>query len=132
MDRGIFNLPRHTFNFIRGIIAGIVSPVLNASERDRRKGRDGAVIGEPMKAVSAVRRLECNVHARFGHDGVKVVSNWVLHRAGAWLRRFSVPEEELPHSHLGASSPNRPFSEIEVSAISLTLARKSSGSVRGV
>ena len=74
--------------------------MLDASERDRQKGRDGAVIGEPKKAVSTVRRLECNFHARFGHDGMKVVSNWVLHRAGAWLRRSFTPEEDLPHSHL--------------------------------
>ena len=41
------------------------------------------VFSQPIKAVDAVRRLECDTHARFGHDGVKVASSWMLHRVPA-------------------------------------------------
>jgi hypothetical protein len=33
--------------------------------------------------------------ARFGHDAVKVASNWRLHLAGAWFCAPSAPEEDL-------------------------------------
>jgi hypothetical protein len=61
-------------NFIRRVIPCIVSPVLDACTSDR------VVVGNSIKTISAVRRLECDVHARFGDDDVKVVSSWMLHR----------------------------------------------------
>ena len=61
--------------------------------------RDSAIIVDD-KHVNAVRRLECDVHGCFGHDRVKVASNWVpCLTAGARLCTFSAPPEEaLPNS----------------------------------
>jgi hypothetical protein len=110
MDRGIFrrDLLSHSLNFIRGVIPRARSPVLDAGQRVRPKARKVAVIGGPVKAVNAVRRLERDVHARFGHNDVKVVSNRVLCWNSVWLRS-SMSEKELPHSHLGPYRLARQF-----------------------
>jgi hypothetical protein len=73
-------LPRHFLNFIRRIILSIPSCVLDPREQDGAKARKVVGDGESMKAISAVRRLECDAYARFGNDGVKVASNWMPHR----------------------------------------------------
>ena len=59
-------LLRHLLNFIRSVIVGIASRVLDACERDRAKARNDVGVGEPIKAINAVRRLECDAHAGFG------------------------------------------------------------------
>lgn len=71
----------------------------------RAEARNDVVVGEPIKNINAVRRLKCDVHARFGHDGVKVAYSWMLHRTGGWLHISSASEQDLPNSHLG---PHRP------------------------
>jgi len=43
--------------------------VLDPCERDWAKARNVVGVGEPIKAVDAIRRLECDAHVRFGHDG---------------------------------------------------------------
>jgi hypothetical protein len=78
-------------NFSGRIIPSIASRVLDACERDR------AVIVDD-KAVNAVRRLECDVQGFFGHDGVKVASNWVPYLIDARYCTSSAPEEDLPNS----------------------------------
>ena len=40
--------------------------VLDACERDRAKARNDVGVGEPIKAINAVRRPECDAHAGFG------------------------------------------------------------------
>jgi hypothetical protein len=50
--------------------------VFDSHERDRAKARNVGIVGD--KAVSAVRRLECDAQASFCHDRVKVASNWML------------------------------------------------------
>ena len=75
-----------------------MSRVLDAHERDLAKARKVVGVGEPIKDISAVRRLERDAHARFGHDGVKVAYSRTLHRTGAWLSKSSsAPEEDLPN-----------------------------------
>ena len=70
--------------------------MLDSYERDRAKARNVGIVGD--KAVSAVRRLECDAQASFCHDRVKVASNWVpCLTAGARLCTFSAPED-LPNS----------------------------------
>ena len=61
-------------NFIRRVIVRIAPGVLDARERENTS------LGEPAKAIDAIRWLEPDAHARCGHDGVKVASNRVLHR----------------------------------------------------
>ena len=45
--------------------------MLDAHKRDVAEARKVVGVGEPVKDISAVRRLERDAHARFGHDGVK-------------------------------------------------------------
>jgi len=60
-----------------------VSGVLDASEREGPKARNVVGVGKSVKSVDAVRGLECDFHARFGHDGVKVAFKRMLHRTSA-------------------------------------------------
>ena len=69
--------------------------MLDAQERDGAKVPD-VVISD--KAIGAVCRLECDAQAVFGHNGVKVASNWVLYLADARVRGSFSPEEDLPNS----------------------------------
>ena len=68
------------------------------NETGPRRARNDGIVGDKDKDVSAVGRLECDAHAGFGHDGVKVASNWRLHLAGARFCAPSGPEEDLPNS----------------------------------
>ena len=52
-------------------------------------------VDAPMKDIGAVRRLERDVHARFGHDGIKVAYKRMFDRAGGWLCTSSAPAEHL-------------------------------------
>ena len=70
--------------------------MLDSHERDRAKARNGGIVGD--KAVSAVRRLECDAQASFCHDRVKVVCNWTPYLAGARVRASFAPKENLPNS----------------------------------
>lgn len=90
------NLARHGFNFSRIVVFSIAPLVLDPHERDRAKARNDGIVGD--KAVSAVRRLECDAKARFSHDRVKVVFNWIPYRADARLCAFFAPKEDLPKS----------------------------------
>jgi hypothetical protein len=71
---------RHVSNFIGGVVFSIASGVLDAGERDGTKARNVIDREEPTKAIDAVRRLERDAHARFSYHGVKVTSQWMLHR----------------------------------------------------
>jgi len=70
---------RHVLNFLRHIVSGVASCVLDARERDRSEARDVVAVGESVKTIGAVRRIEGGAHARFGDDDVKVASGWMLH-----------------------------------------------------
>jgi hypothetical protein len=73
---------RHLLNFIRRVTLSVAtcSSVSDTFKRDRAKARNVVAVGEPIKAVDAVRRLECDCHPGLGHSGVEVVSNGMLHR----------------------------------------------------
>jgi len=43
------------------------------------EARDVVAVGESVKTIGAVRRIEGGAHARFGDDDVKVASGWMLH-----------------------------------------------------
>jgi hypothetical protein len=103
------NLASHGFNFIRVVVFSIAPPVLDSRERDRAKARDDGIVGD--KAVSAVRRLECDAQASFCHDGVKVASNWTIYLADARVRASFAPEEDLPNSAT-QSRPAKRLSEV--------------------
>src|SRR5205823_5196919 len=60
-------------NFIRMVIVRIAPGVLDARERENTS------LGEPAKAIDAIRWLEPDAHARCGHDGVKIASDRMLH-----------------------------------------------------
>ena len=60
-------------NFIRRVIVRIAPGVLDARERENTS------LGEPAKAIDAIRWLEPDAHARCGHDGVKIASDRMLH-----------------------------------------------------
>jgi len=78
--------------------------VLDSYERDSAKARNVGIVGD--KAVSAVRRLECDVQASFCHDRVKVASNWMPYLADARVRASFAPKEDLPNSCRKADPPN--------------------------
>ena len=109
MDQRVFcrNLLRNILNFVRRVIPSIASRMFDTRKRDN-KTRNVVGVGEPIN-ISAFRWLECDVHARLGHDGVKVAYNWMLHRTSAWLcKSFSAPEEDLPNCvSQEAESPNQ-------------------------
>ncbi|MGA7230905.1 MAG: hypothetical protein WBX95_08250 [Xanthobacteraceae bacterium] len=109
MDQRVFcrNLLRHILNFVSRVIPSIASRMFDTRKRDN-KARNVLGVGEPIN-ISAVRRLECDAHARLGHDGVKVAYSWMLHRTSAWLcKSFSAPEEDLPNCvSQEAESPNQ-------------------------
>ena len=60
-----------------------------------------AMSSTAQSQVDAVRRLECDAHAGFGHDDVKVASKWMLHRVlqfGLALRTtLRTSLENVPH-----------------------------------
>ena len=98
MDQRVFcrNLLRNILNFVRRVIPSIASRMFDTRKRDN-KTRNVVGVGEPIN-ISAFRRLEYDVHARLGHDGVKVAYRWMLHHTSAWLcKSFSAPEEDLPN-----------------------------------
>jgi hypothetical protein len=90
------NLPRHGFNFIRVVVFSIVPAVLDSHERHRAKARNDGIVGD--KAVSAVRRLECDAEAAFCHDRVKVALNWTPYLADARVCAPFAPKVDLPNS----------------------------------
>ena len=108
MDQRVFcrNLLRHILNFVSRVIPSIASRMFDTRKRDN-KARNVVGLGEPIN-ISAVRRLECDAHARLGHDGVKVAYGWMLHCTSPWLcKSFSAPEEDLPNCvSQEAESPN--------------------------
>jgi hypothetical protein len=73
---------RHVLNFIRRIVIGIATPsrVSDTFQRDRVKACNVLALSQSVKTVDAIRRLERDVHARLGHSGVEVASNWMLHQ----------------------------------------------------
>ena len=98
MDQRVFcrKLLRHILNFVRRVIPSIASRMFDTRKRDD-KARNVVGVGERIN-ISAFRRLECDVHARLGHDGVKVAYSWVPRRTSAWLcKSLSAPKEDLPN-----------------------------------
>jgi hypothetical protein len=89
-------LARHGFNYIRVVVFSIAPPVLDSHERDRAKARIDGIVGD--KAVSAVRRLECDAEAAFCHDRVKVALNWTPYLADARVCASFAPKVDLPNS----------------------------------
>jgi hypothetical protein len=103
------NLARRGFNFARVVVFSIAPRVLDSHERDRAKSRNVGIVGD--KAVSAVRRPECDAQASFCHDRVKVASYWTPYLADAReFRASSAPKEDLPNST--QSRPARRLSEV--------------------
>src|SRR5689334_2749244 len=90
------NLARHSFNFSRVVVFSIAPLVLDSYERDRAKARNDGIVGD--KAVSAVRRLECDAQASFFHDRVKVIFKWTPCRADARLCGSFALKEDPPDS----------------------------------
>ena len=70
------NLLRNILNFVRRVIPSIASRMFDTRKRDN-KVRNVVGVGEPID-ISAFRRLECDVHARDGHDGMKVACSWMI------------------------------------------------------
>ena len=78
------------------------------NETGPRRAMSG-IVGD--KAVSAVRRLECDAQARFCHDRVKVASNWTPYLADARVRASFAPKEDLPNT-VPQSRPAKRLSEV--------------------
>jgi hypothetical protein len=103
------NLARRGFNFARVVVFSIAPRVLDSQERDRAKAHNVGIVGD--KAVSAVRRLECDAQASFCHDRMKVVSNWTPYLADArGFRASFAPKEDLPNSR--QSRPAKRLNEV--------------------
>jgi hypothetical protein len=76
----------------KGLSIAACSRMSDTLQRDRAKACNVAAVGEPIKAIDAVRRLECDRHACLGDGSVKVASNWMLHRNNTQARlHFAVP-----------------------------------------
>jgi hypothetical protein len=72
------------------------SRVSHAAGRDRAEARNVISVGQPIKAVDAFRRLECDGHACLDHRGVESLSTGCLTEvAQGYLANYGFPRDLL-------------------------------------